>query len=570
MQLKRHHVTWTGGHYNKRHFEADIEFARALSNEKLAEYRRDEAQTIIENTHEQIITAPKIKGFLASVNDIITQNITQSALLEFKTTDEMNWVKEGLHYHKAGEACAFCGSNIELTRLDDLNTYFNNEVKILEKRIAEGIALIESVQKKVDEIQIIDKSGFYAKFHEEVANLNVNILGGKMEYQHFLEELRQALILRKQNIFVPMNELTLRAPATFDEIVKRHKTLHLNNQTYSDNLSEVKEIAREKLKYHEIFKKLERFNYNDKLKHLNVLKNDRILKKTLLEDKEEEAEVAKAELEALLLQTVDESQAAININAFLEKLGNRSFTLESIKSDTQKGQYQILGHDGKVRSIDTLSTGEKNIVAFLWFMLNLENVNLTTNKQEVIIFDDPMNSNDDTAQYLIITKLQELLRNRKESQIFILTHNIHFYLNARYNWWQKTKEKKTYHLLKNGDRTAIKHIKNQKDDFKTSYDALWLEVKWLYDNRKPNLMINPLRRIIETYHHFNKIQDVYIHNIEAKKLFDVNSHAIDDLEADLNGKTEKELMLMVKSVFEDLGAEQHFSQYWRETEELSL
>ncbi|PCF49412.1 hypothetical protein [Staphylococcus delphini] len=116
---------------------------------------------------------------------------------------------------------------------------------------------------------------------------------------------------------------------------------------------------------------------------------------------------------------------------------------------------------------------------------------------------------------------------------------------------------------------AIKLGFIEKKD-KTSYDALWLDVKWLYDNHKPNLMINPLRRIIETYHHFNKIQDVYINNIEAKKLFDVNSHAIDDLEADLNGKTEKELMLMVKSVFDDLGAEQHFSQYWHKTEELSL
>ncbi|PCF86331.1 hypothetical protein B4W76_08810 [Staphylococcus intermedius] len=96
---------------------------------------------------------------------------------------------------------------------------------------------------------------------------------------------------------------------------------------------------------------------------------------------------------------------------------------------------------------------------------------------------------------------------------------------------------------------------------------MWLEVKWLYDNRKPNLMINPLRRIIETYQKFNKIQDAYTTHMEAKKLFNVNSHGIDDLEADLNGKNEKELMLIVKSLFTDMNAEQHFSQYWSEIEE---
>ncbi|PCF37944.1 hypothetical protein B5C06_12245 [Staphylococcus delphini] len=338
-QLKRQHVTWTGANYNKRNFEVDIEFACALSNEKLAEYRRDEAQTIIENTNEQIITVPKIKGFLASVNDIITQNITQSALLKFKTNDEMNWVKEGLHYHQVGETCAFCGSEVQPSRLDDLNTYFNNEVKILEERIAGGITMIESVEKEVDEIRTIDKTEFYAKFHEEIANLNVKILNAKNEYYGFLENLRQALIIRNQNIFVPLKELSLTVPSTFDGIIEQNEVLHQNNQTYSDNLSKVKQSARKKLKYHEIFKKLERFNYNEKLEHLNLLENDKIIKKKLLEDKEKKAEEAKAELEALLLQTVDESQAAKNINELLKKLGNRSFKLESVKSDAQKGQY---------------------------------------------------------------------------------------------------------------------------------------------------------------------------------------------------------------------------------------
>ena len=70
---------------------------------------------------------------------------------------------------------------------------------------------------------------------------------------------------------------------------------------------------------------------------------------------------------------------------------------------------------GNKRSISTLSTGEKNIVAFLWFMLDLENPDKLTEKQRIIVFDDQMNSNDDTTQYLIIVSIQKLLKNLNDT-----------------------------------------------------------------------------------------------------------------------------------------------------------
>lgn len=175
-----------------------------------------------------------------------------------------------------------------------------------------------------------------------------------------------------------------------------------------------------------------------------------------------------------------------------------------------------------------------------------------------------MNSNDDTVQYLIISKLQELLRNLGDRQLFILTHNIHFYLNVRYHWWNGGKsDKKTFHLIKNDIKTRIRIIKNKDEDLKTSYDALWSEVEWLYNNKRPNAMLNSLRRIFETYAKFNKIDNIFFNDVESQKLFNVNSHSIDDLEADLNGKTEDDLMSKVEQIFNDNNALNHFSHYWK-------
>ena len=77
------------------------------------------------------------------------------------------------------------------------------------------------------------------------------------------------------------------------------------------------------------------------------------------------------------------------------------------------------------------------------------------------------------------------------------------------------------------------------------------------------MLLNPIRRIIETFTNFNKINknNMLGHVSGAAKLFNVNSHSIDDLEADLNGRTRKQIMQMMKRCFEGENTQNHFNQY---------
>lgn len=75
-------------------------------------------------------------------------------------------------------------------------------------------------------------------------------------------------------------------------------------------------------------------------------------------------------------------------------------------------------------------------------------------------------------------------------------------------------------------------------------------------------MLNPLRRIFETFQKFNGIDDLYREDIEARKLFHVNSHSIDSFDADLNDKDVGAIMNKVKGIFEELGASNHYKHYW--------
>lgn len=106
---------------------------------------------------------------------------------------------------------------------------------------------------------------------------------------------------------------------------------------------------------------------------------------------------------------------------------------------------------------------------------------------------------------------------------------------------------------------------SEKEDLNTHYEYLWIELAELYNRNLLNSMLNSMRRIIETYIKFNKINQVsfYENKEEHMKIFNVNSHSIDDLSAETIGKTKKELLSMFEQVFIDNKAEDHFKTYWR-------
>ena len=89
----------------------------------------------------------------------------------------------------------------------------------------------------------------------------------------------------------------------------------------------------------------------------------------------------------------------------------------------------------------------------------------------------------------------------------------------------------------------------------------------MYEQRKPEFMLNPIRRIFETYAKFNQIDTslLYRDNKVAEKLFNVNSHSVEDIEdfsSDPNGRSREEIMNLVKEVFDNNNAISHFNKHW--------
>lgn len=246
-----------------------------------------------------------------------------------------------------------------------------------------------------------------------------------------------------------------------------------------------------------------------------------------------------------------------------------SFELVHVEDDESRGFYRVKNSaTGCERDITELSTGEKNVIAFLYFIEKIDEVkDILSIMPRVIVFDDPMSSNDDGMQYLIIEELQKLLKRLSDTDHFILlTHNKHFYLNVKYG--RDYRKDRFIRFQSDGSRTHFVIIDKENDDYKTSYESLWNELKLLFgmETVSADLLLNPIRRIIETYTKFNAInKGNFCSTVDgAMKLFNVNSHSIDDVEAELNGKSKNEVIQMFYDCFAYNNREDHFMSFWGE------
>jgi wobble nucleotide-excising tRNase len=568
--------------YTKSNFQYEIVKANLLSEnriEALKDIIKAEQKADVPNV---LFPDIDLSFYLDSTNEVLRSCVAQIQDIPELTdnTDKQNFARRGIsiHQRKIGELCAFCGNKISDERWQLLGNYFNDEVKKLENNIDSRIKKIGVELDDVKSIKEIKENLFYDRFKQDIQKLNLQIVAKRNEYKEFLSTLQVALEEKKKKLFIESLPIEIVVPASFKYIEKECEYLVKTHNELSLNLETEQEKAKDVLRYHEIKKMLDEFNYDGESTELAILK-------AINEEAQQDIEKIKNELQIkqdtrkdLILQTKDESIIADKINKLLASMGIVSFSLKLVKDDgeNQKGQYQIKGHNGIVRPITKVSKGEKNIIAFLYFIFSLESVDISS-KPKIIVLDDPMTSNDDTMQYLMISEIQKLYRKLSESNYFILfTHNCHFYLNVRPKTTSTYKKNKNeisfyekygvYHLLSDGKRTTIKCINKGKQDFKTSYETLWKQLIFLYnaDDATPDLMLSPCRKICETYMNFTKksIDSFYGDNLSSKKLFDVNQHSIDDFEAETNGKTKSEIKDILFELFKYNGAEEHIKNYW--------
>ncbi|GGG29428.1 hypothetical protein GCM10007425_25060 [Lysinibacillus alkalisoli] len=601
--------------YNRNDFIRDISRRKILDDKDIGDLKKilSEVQKsiIIEKAEDKkfdfITLIKNVKRILeheVAVVNVIEELKDNPARKQFAQT--------GLKIHKAGEKCSFCGNEITEDRIEKLETLVSMpEIQTIQISINEHIQIIDNIGKKVDKIEELDKERFYITLYKEIDEINTDIRLYKEKCNRYLDKLKDGLNKRLSLIFntILNVDVDIEIPEDFTSIEEKMKNIIKKHNELDKNIDHRRIEAKEKLRLHFVALRLnEKENYNRnwrgyeiELHELERLKNDKLeneksivnliaklkgsnkkLEENTILYLDSEIKKANEEKEAVLSETKSTSKFVKIINDKLKKAGKYNLELVLNKDEDDIEHYLVKDDNERVRSIDKLSTGEKNIIAFLYFLESLSDVEKQNDKDKMIVFDDPMNSNDDTMQYLIITEIQKLYTDRykgkfkSQKDYFIcLTHNAHFYLNIQPHGNFKDKklineklveiskyDKNNFYRLENG---KFKLISSQKEDFNTHYELLWIELQSLYSNNLLNSMLNSMRRIIETYTKFNKINpvDFYKDKEEHKKLFDVNSHSIDDHSMETIGKDKDTLIAMFKEVFVTNNAKEHFETYWK-------
>ena len=561
--------------YNKNIFESEITNACRLGETDMNLYKK-----ILQSIPKEITPISEneinFENYLKAVNEIISSKVVERVFIgRLDNQRKINFAKEGLEIHKEENICSFCGNELSDTVLTELDKYFSaDEVKDFQNRIEVGKEKIANLLNEIETNVKISTDDFFPDLKEEVEKEIERINESRTEQRSYLEILLKTLEQKESNLFVESNELKLTVPnnVNYSEI---NKLIEIHNQNVLDIKNKQKE-ARDAIRYHEIKLLLEDFQYDVEIERITVLKSEKEEKELVYSQKEDEKKkleqnIAEYRSQVDKLKPKAEKQAIERINKKLRL--KVSWELDHVGNENL-GYYRIKEGD-KYRSVKQLSTGEKNIIAFLYFIERLEEVKEGRKKNKIIVFDDPMSSNDDKMQYLIIWELQKLYQNKDRDKfdsnrdiMVVLTHNVHFYLNVQPHGYFKDEDGRTKYDKNNFyriDHHAFIKISTEKEDFKTSYEALWVELKDLYECSHELSMLNTMRRIIETFMKFNALkQDIfYQDNEQYLKLFNVNSHGIDDPSAVQYTESIDEMRDLFYQIFKDNHYEEHFKYYWK-------
>lgn len=359
---------------------------------------------------------------------LLSRKIIAETIDRFKNDPELNkWAQRGFELHKTKDEkkkCLFCQNEFSAGFLDSLAKHFSNDYEKLQSDINLFTNNLENLKRD----KITGKNqGLYPDLQEKYKN-NVDELNNiVVSALSWIDEAVKQLKEKHDNPLSEINnpELPIDFSALYNEKIENINEVIKEHNSKVDNHAQEVRQAKEELEKHLIAAAIEEQNYsNIRIEYDKSIKAEKEAKKAFDDNN---SEISKIDQE-----TSNIGRAIQNINKLLEEFFGRNEILLEI--DGSKKGY-IIKRDGDAAY--NLSEGEKNAIAFSYFIVKTQEKGFNI-KESIILIDDPISSFDSNFIYHCFSLIKNHLAEAK--QLIISTHNFEFFNIIKY-WFNKKNQK---------------------------------------------------------------------------------------------------------------------------------
>ena len=424
-----------------------------------------------------------------------------------------SWVSQGkIFLDKTKDVCPFCQKEtIDDDFISQLNDIFD-----------------ESSQKKINEIK--SKKIIYENMFKRVLQ-NIQSVYEKYNAENIVSDLQMHLkTIYDTNLKIISDKIN--APnekKTLDNIIEsfKDKLLQINAEIESNNTlvrsldTQKKSLIKQMWDYIALDCKDDILKYQKDVEETNGIINEN---KTEIEKLLAEVQQLQEENTALREKTVNTTESVDNMNQILKNSGFMGFEIHEQNKENNISQYYLSRTStvGDDKVFDSLSEGESNFIAFLYFYqlcLGTTDIQEGSKKKKIIVIDDPVSSMDSQVLFIVSTLINKLIEykgktklekqefsNSSFEQVFILTHNYYFYKELAMQKRPICKSQQHYLIEKNANNETYinKRAYKEYDDYALMWQTIKEAKEKLSDgNKEQNILLaNLFRRILESYANF--------------------------------------------------------------------
>lgn len=439
------------------------------------------------------------------IKAIVEQQIMSSGKIEELVRNAIanKWVEEGCKLHEGKKTCLFCGGEITKNRWAELERHYDEATRNLKDKAEKEVDWLEKQIQIAKELYKISPEKYYQHFKVEVEDINKD-----------MDKLREKLFTALNGILLQVKEKLADIHSTpsyiehtfdFSElnaIYSRIENLEKSATEYGAKLKQEQSKVQAKLRLSEVARFKEDIGYEEKVKL--ILEKEAVLKEKG-EAKEEKEKTVLSKEEAIkkkehLRQNEEEGARRVN-NILQNYFGYRFIELRAVKRENEQGVYfDVFRQNEKAYN---LSEGERNLVAFAYFVAKLDDID-TVSEKPIIWIDDPISSLDANHVFFIFSLIdQQIVSKQKWVQLFISTHNLDF---LRYLKRIHTNKQRAWFLLERQNelsylRNMPKYMKEHVTEFNYLFHQIY-KCSQTTENENHELFYNfgnNARKFLEAY-----------------------------------------------------------------------